>query len=182
MNPEEGELRPQLLDRFALCVEISGIADPEARVQIVERYVEFEADPEAFHAAWEPQERALSERIARARHMLPQVRYEHRDLYSIASLTSSFQVDGHRADIVILKAALAHAALQGRPEVQEEDILRAAELALPHRLKRQPFQETAEELAHLDQKLTELLQESEHGTETIVRKGQALATQEKKTG
>ncbi len=159
MNPEEGELRPQLLDRFALCVEIKGITDPELRVEIVKRAVEFERDPEGFRKKWEPKEKRLSQEIARARELLPRVTYSETDLYTIARLTSSFQVDGHRADIVILKTAIAHAAFRGRLQITDEDILVAAELALPHRLRKHPFQEgtiTAEELGSA---LRELSQE-----------------------
>lgn len=171
MNPEEGELRPQLLDRFALCVEIRGITDPHARVDILERCVQFEQDPEGFRAEWESREEQLSQEIARARVLLPQVTYETSNLYTIAKLTADFQVDGHRADIVILKTARAHAAFHGRSHINEADILAAAELALPHRLKRQPFQETEirfEQLAErLEQVKTELaIQESSDQTET----------------
>jgi Mg-chelatase subunit ChlI len=163
MNPEEGELRPQLLDRFALCVEIRGIAAHQARVDILERTVQFESDPEGFRAEWEPYERQLSHDIARARELLPIVTYQPQDLYTIAELTTSFEVDGHRADIVILKTALAHAALRfARNGVHPEemaitnlDILAAAELALPHRLKRLPFQETENRLGELSNRLEE---------------------------
>jgi Mg-chelatase subunit ChlI len=168
MNPEEGELRPQLLDRFALCVEIRGIADSQARVDILERTVQFDSDPEGFRAEWEPYETQLSLEIARAREIMPSVTYELQDLYTIAELTTSFEVDGHRADIVILKAALAHAALRfasngvgpaGRA-ISQLDILAAAELALPHRLKRQPFQETEARLDELSDRLEEARQET----------------------
>jgi len=170
MNPEEGELRPQLLDRFALCVEIRGIAAHQARVQILERTVQFESDPEGFRAEWEPYEMQLSQDIARARKLLPSVTYEPRDLYTIAELTTSFEVDGHRADIVILKAALAHAALRlarngTEPEdsaITDLDILVAAELALPHRLKRQPFQDTENRLDELSDRLEEARQEAQN--------------------
>jgi Mg-chelatase subunit ChlI len=163
MNPEEGELRPQLLDRFALCVEIQGITDSPSRVSILERTVQFESDPEGFRAEWEPYEEQLSEDIARARELLPAVTYEPRDLYTIAELTCSFEVDGHRADIVILKTALAHAALRlsrngAQPDerfISELDILVAAELALPHRLRRMPFQETENRLGELSNRLEE---------------------------
>lgn len=169
MNPEEGELRPQLLDRFALCVEIRGIAAHQARVDILERTVQFESDPEGFRTEWEPYEHQLSRDIARAREILPAVIYEPRDLYSIAELTTSFEVDGHRADIVILKTALAHAALRlarngAHPEelaISELDILAAAELALPHRLKRMPFQETENRLGELSSRLEEARREVE---------------------
>ncbi len=173
MNPEEGELRPQLLDRFSLCVEIRGIQEPEARVAILERRVQFEQDPEGFRAEWEPHERHLSEEIARARDLLPEVSYSVRDLYTIAQLTSEFHVDGHRADIVILKAAQAHAAFQGRSELTDEDILLSAELALPHRLKRQPFQEAEMQVSELQERLAEARTERR----PIPGQGQAAETQ-----
>jgi len=149
MNPEEGDLRPQLLDRFALCVDIRGILDAAQRVQILERHVEFERDPESFWARWEPQELRLSQEILQARDRLPMVTHTQRNLFTIAQLTADFKVDGHRADLVILKAALAHAAFEGRLEISERDILMAAELALPHRLKRQPFEEQSLEFGEL---------------------------------
>ncbi len=163
MNPEEGELRPQLLDRFSLCVEIRGIAESQARVAILEHTVQFESDPEGFRAEWEPYEELLSREIAQARKLLPHVTYQSRDLYTIAELTTSFDVDGHRADIVILKTALANAAWRhsrngSQPEdvaLTDADILAAAQLALPHRLKRQPFQETEGRLEELSNRLEE---------------------------
>jgi Mg-chelatase subunit ChlI len=169
MNPEEGELRPQLLDRFALCVEIQGIAAHQARVEILERTVQFESDPEGFCAEWQPYEEQLSRDIGRARELLPAITYQPGDLYAIAELTTSFEVDGHRADIVILKAALAHASLRlarngdlpPALSITELDILAAAELALPHRLKRMPFQETTNRLEELSDRLQEARQEAQ---------------------
>jgi len=153
MNPEEGELRPQLLDRFALCVDITGIPDADSRVEILRRRVEYEADSDEFTLAWHGAEGMLSERIAQARELLPQVGYDTRDLYVIAQLTSEMDVDGHRADIVILKTALAQAAFEGRERICETDILLAAELALPHRLRRKPFEDTEAKLEKLAQRL-----------------------------
>lgn len=153
MNPEEGELRPQLLDRFALCVEIKTILDTAQRVEIMRRRVAYEANPAAFYAEWESQEQVLSRRIHHAQRLLPRVTYSDSDLYTIAELTSEFEVDGHRADIVILKAALAHAAFEGRECVNEADILLAAELALPHRLRKKPLQETDLQFEKLEQRL-----------------------------
>jgi magnesium chelatase subunit D len=155
MNPEEGDLRPQLLDRFALCVDIQGIRDPAARVSIIERNLACEAAPEEFYAAWLPRERALSEEIARARLLLPHVRYSHSDLATIATMMSELGVDGHRADLVVLKTARAHAAYEGRTRLNDRDILLAAELALPHRLKRHPFQESEASLSDLAERLAE---------------------------
>ena len=156
MNPEEGELRPQLLDRFALCVEIEGLTDPAARVAVLERRIQFEQDPEGFYAEWQPYEQALTLKIAAARQILPQVRYSPRDLRLIAELTAGYRVDGHRADIVILKTALANAAFNGRNQVGEIDILQAAELALPHRLKRHPFEDVETDLQNLQARLDDL--------------------------
>ena len=168
MNPEEGELRPQLLDRFALCVEIRGIAAHQARVEILERTVQFESDPEGFRAEWELYEEQLSQDIARARELLSSVTYKPRDLYTIAELTTSFEVDGHRADIVILKTAIAHTAyrlarngsLPEQTAITDLDILAAAELALPHRLRRQPFQDTENRLDELSNRLEEARREA----------------------
>jgi Mg-chelatase subunit ChlI len=155
MNPEEGDLRPQLLDRFALCVDIRGIREPMARMSIMERNLAFESDPEAFYAEWEPRERALSEEIARARRLLPDVRFTRADLAAVATIMGKLQVDGHRADIVVLKAARAHAAYEGRTRLSERDLLLAAELALPHRLKRHPLEETAVSLEDFSEQLSE---------------------------
>ena len=153
MNPEEGELRPQLLDRFALCVEIKTILDAAQRVEIVRRRVTYEANPAAFYEEWRAHEEALSQQIQRAQHLLPHVSFSDDNLFTIAELTTEFAVDGHRADIVILKAALAHAAFEGRQAVCEADILLAAELALPHRLRKRPLQETALQFERLEQRL-----------------------------
>lgn len=156
MNPEEGDLRPQLLDRFGLAVDIQGVRDPRARVEIIKRRIAFEQDPEGFYEAWRSQEEALSRRIAEARERVGSVRYTEQDLYLIAALTTEFEVDGHRAEITILKAAQAHAAFEGRDRINERDILLAAELALPHRLKRQPFQEPTTQVAQLEQRLHQI--------------------------
>jgi Mg-chelatase subunit ChlI len=141
MNPEEGDLRPQLLDRFALSVDIHGLSDLRDRMAIMERNLAFEADPDGFRGQWMDQEQALSRKIEAGRTLLDRVTYTKRNLLSIAALTSSLQVDGHRADLVILKAARAQAAFEGRTEITDRDIALAAELALPHRLRRGPFQE-----------------------------------------
>ena len=153
MNPEEGDLRPQLLDRFGLAVDMAGIHDARLRVEIVKRRIAFEQDPDGFREEWEPREQELSDKIEQARDRLPMVTYTDRDLFSIAALTSEFRVDGHRADIVILKAARAQAAFDARLAVTDRDILLAAELALPHRLKRQPFQEAVLEPSQLEDRL-----------------------------
>ena len=141
MNPEEGDLRPQLLDRFALSVDVHGLADAHDRMAIVRRHIEFDEAPDAFRNRWQPEEQKLGQQIINARKIVDSVTYTDRDLFVIANLTSSLHVDGHRADLVILKAARAEAAFEGRTAVTDHDIMVAAELALPHRMKRGPFNE-----------------------------------------
>jgi len=155
MNPEEGDLRPQLLDRFALCVDIQGIGNPAARMAIMEHNLAYETDPEGVCAEWSPKEQELSEEIVRARHLLPEVRYSQSDLATIATMMSELGVDGHRADLVVLKAARAHAAFEGRTRLSDRDILLAAELALPHRLKRHPLQEAEVTIGDLAERVSE---------------------------
>ena len=157
MNPEEGDLRPQLLDRFALSVEIRGIQNSRDRVRIVERNLAFEEDPEDFRQEWMPIENELSDKIVIARRQLPVVTYTSRDLLAIATLTASLAVEGHRPDLVILKTARANAALNGRLKITELDIALAAELALPHRLTKGPFQQTEMSFEELQEKIEQLL-------------------------
>jgi len=156
MNPEEGDLRPQLLDRFALSVEIRGILEPRQRVQIMERNLAFEADPESFRQEWLPSEQELSEQIAKARQMVDRVRYSSHDLLVIADLTAKMQVDGHRADLVILKASRAHAAFEGRDSINPRDIALSAELALPHRVKSGPFRQSEMGVTQLNEHIEQL--------------------------
>jgi magnesium chelatase subunit D len=153
MNPEEGELRPQLLDRFGLCVLISSISDPEARKEILIRRIQYEKDTVAFYEAWRDEEQQLARRITRARDLLPRVSYTEGDLSAIAQLTADLGVDGHRGDIVILKSSVAHAAFEGRTAISQRDILLAAELALPHRLKKQPLQHSEARMEQLREQL-----------------------------
>jgi magnesium chelatase subunit D len=153
MNPEEGELRPQLLDRFGLCVVISGIPEPGARKEILIRRIQYEKDPVGFYRAWQQEEQQLAQQIARARDLLYRVSYTEDELSAIAQLTADLGVDGHRGDIVILKASLAHAAFEGRDRISQRDILLAAELALPHRLKKQPLQQSEARLEQLREQL-----------------------------
>ena len=178
MNPEEGELRPQLLDRFALCVDIQGIPDPDARVDIVRRRVAYEKDPDGFYREWRDVETALSQRIAEAQALLPDVTYSAKDLYAIAELTSEMEVDGHRSDIVILKAALAQAAFAGRERISETDMLLAAELALPHRLRRKPFEDTQGKMAKLEQRIEQAHSDLSMGQDQQV--DETVASQVKK--
>jgi magnesium chelatase subunit D len=139
MNPEEGELRPQLLDRFGLTVEVAAPREPAARAEVVRRRIAFDTDPDAFNYAFAEEETALATSIATARELLPKVELDDDALERIASVCAAFDVDGLRADIVTARAAIAHAAWEGRTSVTVEDIRAAARLALPHRRRRNPF-------------------------------------------
>ncbi|MDP9610863.1 putative cobaltochelatase [Streptomyces demainii] len=139
MNPEEGELRPQLLDRFGLTVEVAASRDTDERVEVVRRRLAYDEDPEGFAARWAADEDALRERIAAARALLPGVRLGDRALRQIAAVCAGFEVDGMRADIVTARTATALAAWAGRADVRTEDVRGAALLALPHRRRRAPF-------------------------------------------
>ncbi|HEY6310437.1 MAG TPA: VWA domain-containing protein [Streptosporangiaceae bacterium] len=139
MNPEEGELRPQLLDRFGLTVEAVAPRDPATRAEVVRRRMAFDADPAAFTARFASEESLIAASIAAARARLAMVVVDDASLQRIAAVCASFGVDGLRADIVIARAAAAHAAWRGAAAVTREDIRAAARLALPHRQRRNPF-------------------------------------------
>jgi magnesium chelatase subunit I len=149
MNPEEGELRPQLLDRFGLCVNIEGITAADARVAVMERRAAFDEDPQGFAGRWVAESRDLVEGIRAAKARYPQVQVESERLFEIAQYCLDVGVDGHRGDIIILKTAKTLAAYEGRSEVVSEDIQTAAELALPHRVRRQPLMEIADNVLAL---------------------------------
>jgi Mg-chelatase subunit ChlI len=163
MNPEEGDLRPQLLDRFALSVEVSGISNASERMDILERHIEFEGNADAFQSQWQPEEDALTAKIAAAREIIDEVGYTRGDLRTIALMTSSMRIDGHRADLVILKAARAHAAFEGRRQINRHDILLAFELAIPHRLKRGPFADAMVDMAALSDQMAQIEAEAGQG-------------------
>jgi magnesium chelatase subunit D len=139
MNPEEGELRPQLLDRFGLTVEVVASREPEQRVEVVRRRLAFDDDPAAFAARWAGEETALRDRIVVARELLPSVVLGDAALLQIAATCAAFEVDGMRADIVMARTATALAAWAGRTDVTSDDVRQAALLALPHRRRRNPF-------------------------------------------
>ncbi|HLO30446.1 MAG TPA: ATP-binding protein [Anaerolineales bacterium] len=181
MNPEEGELRPQLLDRFALSVDIVGIREARERVMIMERNLAFEQDADAFRKKWLPKEEEISHQIERARELVGQVTHTSRDLLSIAALTSSLNVDGHRADLVILKAARAQAAFEGRTKINDHDIALAAELALPHRIKRTPFQQAEMTTEQLQERIEQLAGQSVPSEAEEESESQQGQPEEKKT-
>ncbi|MEU5210530.1 putative cobaltochelatase [Streptomyces sp. NPDC020742] len=155
MNPEEGELRPQLLDRFGLTVEVAASREPDQRVEVVRRRLAYDADPAGFAARWADEEQALRGRIAAARALLPEVRLGDAALRQIAATCAAFEVDGMRADIVMARTATALAAWAGRSDVREEDVRQAALLALPHRRRRNPFDAPGLDEDKLDRTLEE---------------------------
>lgn len=163
MNPEEGDLRPQLLDRFALSVDVTGIKNANERIEILQRHVSYEDNPEGFREEWSAVESSLSERIATARDLVEDVKYNSRDLRLIAGMMANMQIDGHRADLVVLKTARAHAAYEGRVHINDNDIALAIQLAIPHRLKRGPFADGAAQLDNLQDQIAEQRAEMEEG-------------------
>ncbi|GAA3447248.1 hypothetical protein Pve01_43180 [Planomonospora venezuelensis] len=156
MNPEEGELRPQLLDRFGLTVEVRASRDPAERAEVVRRRLAFEAGPAAFAEAWAGREAELAARIAGARARVADVVLPDSALRRIATVCAGFDVDGLRADLVTANAAIAHAAWRGRTRVTAEDVREAARLALPHRRRRDPFDAPGLDEARLDDLLAQV--------------------------
>ncbi|MCK8432614.1 putative cobaltochelatase [Streptomyces sp. D2-8] len=155
MNPEEGELRPQLLDRFGLTVEVAASREPDQRVEVVRRRLAYDDDPAGFTARWAEEEAAVRARIIAARELLPSVRLGDGALRQIAATCAAFEVDGMRADIVMARTATALAAWAGRTEVLAEDVRQAALLALPHRRRRNPFDAPGLDEEKLDETLEE---------------------------
>ncbi|MCF2539487.1 putative cobaltochelatase [Streptomyces sp. FB2] len=155
MNPEEGELRPQLLDRFGLTVEVAASREPDQRVEVVRRRLAYDDDPAGFAAGWADEEAAVRQRIVAARELLPSVRLGDGALRQIAATCAAFEVDGMRADIVMARTAVALAAWAGRTDVLAEDVRQAALLALPHRRRRNPFDAPGLDEDRLDETLEE---------------------------
>ncbi|MGV8870981.1 MAG: magnesium chelatase subunit D family protein [Rhodococcus sp. (in: high G+C Gram-positive bacteria)] len=161
MNPEEGELRPQLLDRFGLAVEVTASRDVDVRMNVVRRRMNYERDPHAFAAQFRDDDIAVAEQILAARKILDDVELSDKELRRIAALCASFDVDGMRADLVLARTASAHAAWRGASEVTEEDVRVAAELALPHRRRRDPFDEPGIDDKQLDDAMRDAAEQAE---------------------
>ncbi|MFE9612322.1 putative cobaltochelatase [Streptomyces sp. NPDC006012] len=153
MNPEEGELRPQLLDRFGLTVEVTASREPGQRVEVVRRRLAYDDDPASFAARWADEEATVRRRVVAARELLPRVRLGDGALRQIAATCAAFEVDGMRADIVMARTATALAAWAGRTDVLAEDVRQAALLALPHRRRRNPFDAPGLDEDRLDETL-----------------------------
>jgi magnesium chelatase subunit D len=155
MNPEEGELRPQLLDRFGLTVDVHASRDVDVRVQVVRQRMAYEADPDGFAERYADADADLARRIASARVLVDDVVLPDNELRRIAALCAAFDVDGMRADLVVARTSVAHAAWRGAHTVEEEDIRVAAELALPHRRRRDPFDDPGIDRDQLDEALAQ---------------------------
>lgn len=133
MNPEEGDLRPQFLDRFGLCVDVEGSDDPAERAEVVRRWLEFEAAPAAFAARWQAEEERLAGRLGEARRRLARIAVSDGLIEEACALAVRSGADGHRADLALVKAAMAAAALDGDREPGARHLAEAATMALPHR-------------------------------------------------
>ncbi len=182
MNPEEGEIRPQLLDRFGLSVDIKGIKDAKERIEIIRVVEEFEKDPESFSRKYEKEQVKLRQRILRAREFLNKVGISEDILKTVAKICLEFEVHGHRADFLIARAAKTMAAYNQRKTVNEKDVEEAAELVLPHRVRRMPF----EEPKPVSQRLREIMRQkrfpASEGAKGEQNKGEVEASEEDDEG
>lgn len=156
MNPEEGDLRPQLIDRFGLSVDVTGERESKTRVEIIKRRLSYDKDPENFLKQYKADETFLKQQVLKSRKLLPDVTVNNDYLFLTAKIVADLNIDGHRADITIIKTARTIAAFDERKNVIEEDVYEAAELAIPHRMRRLPFEEfdeTGTDLSHIIQRI-----------------------------
>ena len=158
MNPEEGDLRPQLLDRFGLSVMVYGEQDPAQRMEVIKRRLAFGDNAESFVASYKESERSLHERLLQAREVLPGIIPSDDVLLQIASISIGVGVDGHRPDITMMHTARAHAAFHSRNQITAEDLKVAARLALKHRLRRLPFEEQGQDEERIDTVVSAVLE------------------------
>ncbi|KUG20831.1 chlI / chlD component of cobalt chelatase involved in b12 biosynthesis [hydrocarbon metagenome] len=142
MNPEEGDLRPQLLDRFGLAVDVEGEKDAGRRAEIIKRRLAFERDPAGFCQQYEIRQEEIRQRIERAKDLVVKIEPDENLLRTAVKISLVLGVDGHRSDLTLVKSAIAFAALEGRSSVEEKDIITAARLSLPHRMRKGPFEES----------------------------------------
>lgn len=145
-NPEEGDLRPQLLDRFGLHARIMTLDDVAQRVEVVRRRRAFDADPAAFVAQWDGEQRRLQRQISKARQKLAAVALPDETLFAAANLCVALEIDGHRGELTLCRAAVALAALEGRALAAPADVARIATLALRHRLRKDPLETGGDDL------------------------------------
>lgn len=157
MNPEEGDLRPQLIDRFGLAVDVVGESTTAQRAEVVRRRLSFEKNPEAFKASYGAEQERLVKRIVSATQLLPTVTFADKLLETAARLSLEFGVDGHRADIVMIKTAMTLAAYHLRSAATVDDLKEAAGYVLPHRMRKRPFEDSTLSMASLAEKIGEII-------------------------
>ncbi|MDQ0252737.1 Mg-chelatase subunit ChlI [Evansella vedderi] len=156
MNPEEGDLRPQLLDRFGLSVEVIGEQHLEDRVDVIRRRMEFEEDKGKFQQKYRKEQEKLANKIKLAKELLRDVKVPDYIYELIAKLSIQLKVDGHRADLTVLKAAAALAVFEGRTEILPADVQTVAKFVYPHRMRRTPFQDKGVDMTQVDALINEL--------------------------
>jgi magnesium chelatase subunit D len=178
MNPEEGDLRPQLLDRFAMMVEVTAPDVPAVRSEVVRRRLAFDAHKEGFAARWAAETDALRTRVSEARERLPRVELPDSLLDFVSTLCCEFGATSLRADITLNKVALTHAALEGRLSVDVDDIAAAAELVLPHRRRRKPFEQPGLDRERLEEALDRMRDASQKNTEQAGKPNSGTAEQD----
>jgi Mg-chelatase subunit ChlI len=161
MNPEEGELRPQLQDRFGLCVEIEGVQDPSLRLEVIKRREAFDRNPKAFNSLYAPSQKELKKRVVQAQRSLRKVSITDELLEKIVEIAGAMGVHGHRADITISKAAVTLAAYHQRLEVSEVDVRQASRLSLLHRLRASPFEDAEKKKNSMADIISEALKKKE---------------------
>lgn len=154
MNPEEGDIRPQLLDRFALSVTVTGEHELKERVEVVKRRLRYEEDVENFCREYEEQQQKLAHQILHAQQILNDVKVADIFFEKVAQMSIALGIDGHRADITLIKTAITRAAFEGRLEINDEDLRLSTRLVLPHRMRRLPFEEGKLDWSKVDEFLT----------------------------
>jgi Mg-chelatase subunit ChlI len=181
MNPEEGELRPQLHDRLAFHVEVKGVGSLQGRLKIMKQAMEFERDPIFFRGLYEESDNALAGKILQAQKLLPKVTIKEDFLRIVARMCIELDVDGHRPDIIITRAAMTKAAYDGRKNVTEDDMIFASELTLGFRMRRTPFEEAALGATKFQQVLdhAKKLEAEEKKKKRILKKTQPKKTRKK---
>ncbi len=150
MNPEEGDLRPQLLDRFGLAVDVVAERDEDRRMGIIQRRMEFEKDPEGFREDYADEQQGIRDRILAARSLVGTIVPGEDVVRAAVRIPLHLEVDGHRADLTLIKSAVAYAALCGRDEVEVSDVVHVSRLVMPHRMRRNPFQDSTLDTEGLD--------------------------------
>lgn len=157
MNPEEGDLRPQLLDRFGLVVDVTGESDILQRVEVIKRRLDFEKNSEAFNKSFAFEQSELADKVQKAIEFLPKVTFEDKLLETAAKISTSLGVDGHRADIVMIKTSMTIAAYNMKEKVSKDDLREAASYVLPHRMRRRPFEDSLMNMDIIEEKINKII-------------------------